>query len=189
MNKPKVGIFVDDSNLFYAQKKAGWRVDPTKLKQLFSKEVEVEFINYYIAVPKITDPASKNTQKYLDHLKRHPVTIISKPLKYIKSGNTYIKKGDVDLELALDVTRLLENLDIILVVSGDSDYLELRRYVIQHDKQIVFLGFRHNLAWEIKQGKYILLEQFKKFLDSSEKTTPKLAPGRILLDLLKHKEK
>jgi len=187
MPKPISGIFVDDSNLFYAQKTAGWKVDLAKLKLLLQKEVRVSFIRYYLAVPEKWDLSYRGTQTYLKHLKNQHVEVRAKPVKYIKAGSKVIKKGDVDLEIALDVVRLLPNLDLVLVISGDSDYVELRNYVTENGKKIVFMGFKHNMAWELKQGKYLLFEKIKLFIERGGKKTPGLTPGRILLPPLNKK--
>lgn len=182
MSKPAVGIFVDDSNLFYAQKTAGWKIDIAKLAEALTAEVKISFVKYYLAIPEKWDQTYLGTQKYVSKLKENPhVSVISKPVKYIRSGSSITKKGDVDVEIVLDVVRNLPNLDLILLISGDSDYVELRKYVLEHKKQIVFLGFKHNMAWEIKQGKYILFEKLRDLVELGDKKTPKLSPGRILL--------
>lgn len=183
MKKFKVGIFIDDSNLFYAQRKAGWRVDIQKLRKLLEKEVDVIFIHYHIALPAKWDQSYEATQKYIQKI-RVGSEVIQKSLKYIRSGSAIIKKGDVDLEIALDVVANLSNIDVVILVSGDSDYVVLREYVLKQGKKIIFLGFRENMAWEIKRGKYLFLNNLRKFIEFSKKTTPRFYPGRLLLDIL-----
>ena len=185
--KDKAAIFVDDANLFYAQKKAGWKIDLRKLKKTLEQEVEILFINYYIALPAKWDHAYNETENYLEKIKK-TANIKTKPLKYIRSKGSLIKKGDVDLELSLDVVRELEKLDIIIIVSGDSDYVELRKYVLEKDKKIVFFGFRENMAWEIKKGKYCLLNNIRRFVELNKKT-PGYYPRRLLLTNLYQKHK
>ena len=120
LKNKKTGVFIDGANLFYAQKMAGWRVDFKKLKAILNQEVKVVFFHYHTALPASWDHAYQSTLTYLDHIKKTAV-IKSKSLKYIRSGNQLIKKGDVDLEIALDIVRNLQNFDIVIVVSGDSD--------------------------------------------------------------------
>ena len=181
-DKLKTGIFVDDANLFYAQKKAGWRVDYGKLKELLSQEVEVAFIHYHFCLPAKWDNARAATEKYLEKIKDQ-VVLKPKPLKYIRVGGQLLKKGDVDLEIALDVVRNLEKLDLVIVVSGDSDYVELRKFVLEKGKKILFLGFKVNMAWEIKQGKYLLLDKIRPWIELNKKTPPKNR-RRLLLSIL-----
>ncbi len=75
-----------------------------------------------------------------------------------------IKKGDVDVEITLSVVESLDNLDCVLLVSGDSDYLRLREYTKVADKEIVFVGYESNMAWEIRQLKHIYLNRIKSFI-------------------------
>jgi len=123
----KAGVFIDDSNLYYAQKEAGWRVDWRKLKEFLEKYCRVLIYNYYAALPDKSDINYKPTIDYLEHVKKTAV-VKTKPLKYVKTikGIT-VKKGDVDVEIVLDVVRNIDKLEVIFVVSGDSDYLELKK--------------------------------------------------------------
>jgi len=180
------GVFIDDANLFYAQKKAGWRIDLKKLRKILAKEVKIAFVNYYLALPASWDNAYKATRNYISKINKD-VNVKTKPLKYIRTGNQIIKKGDVDLEIALDVARNLKQLDIVFIVSGDSDYIELRRFLLEQGKKIVFLGFKENMAWEIKQGKYLFLNNLRQFIELNKKT-PGYYPGRLLLTILYQKK-
>lgn len=182
----KAGVFVDGANLFYAQKKAGWKIDLSKLKKLLKKEAKILVFNYYAAIPAKWDNSYEATSNYLEKIK-NTVQIKTKPLKYIRTGNTLVKKGDVDLEITLDVVRSLQKFDLVIVVSGDSDYVELRKYVLETKKEIIFLAFKENMAWEIKKGKYFFLNKLRQAIELNKKT-PGFYPGRLLLDSLYQKK-
>ena len=47
--KPRIGVFVDDSNMYHAQERAGWRIGMKNLKRELQKDFSVSFINYYAA--------------------------------------------------------------------------------------------------------------------------------------------
>lgn len=157
----KVGIFVDNSNLFYAQKENGWKIDYQKLKELLSKFLKISVFNFYAAVPKKSDPSYKSTINYLNQIKKC-ANLKTKPLKYIRDGNRIRKKGDVDLEIAIDTVRNIKNIDLVIVASGDSDYLELKNWVIRDNKKkILFMGFESNTSWEIRQCWHIYFDRIK----------------------------
>ncbi|MDP3934625.1 MAG: NYN domain-containing protein, partial [Candidatus Giovannonibacteria bacterium] len=192
--KPKLGIFYDNSNMFYAQKEAGWKIDFKKLKRELSGSFDIRFINLYSAVPGKGDPARESTLRYLDLVKQD-VVLKTKPLKYIRTvleidgeiKEEIKKKGDVDVEITLDVVRNIADLDAIMIVSGDSDYLPLRDYIVkENNKKAVFGGFRDNMAWELTTGsKYLFFDNFKNLLVfGGEKTTPEPKLGVVLLSLL-----
>lgn len=184
-SNPKTGVFIDDANLYFAAKKAGWKLDLLKLKEILDKETNIVLYQYYIAIPEKWDINHKKTLSYIDKIKGY-ATVKTKPVKYIQTGNILAKKGDVDVEIVLDVVRNLPNLDLVIIVSGDSDYIELRKYILENKKQIVFLGYKHNMAWELKKGKYLLLDKLRKYIELDKKT-PGRYPGRILLNILYQK--
>lgn len=184
LKKPTAGVFIDGANLYYAQKQNRWKLDYNRLKDLISRETDLKLYRYYQAIPRKTDPAYIRTTTYMKRLKTY-CTIKTKPLKYIRTATGIVKKGDVDLEIALDVVRRLPELDLIIIITGDSDYLELRRFVLENHKHILFMGYKQNFAWVLKQGKYLLFDALRDYLEY--KKTPRRKPRRILAPLLYHK--
>ena len=122
--------------------------------------------NYYAALPDKSDINYKPTLSYLEYV-RKAATVKIKPLKYVKTikGIT-IKKGDVDVEIVLDVVRNIDKLDLVFVVSGDSDYLELKNWVIKDKKKnIVIMAFVNNMAWEFKYCWHIYLDEIRDLIE------------------------
>ncbi|MEK7062603.1 MAG: NYN domain-containing protein, partial [Patescibacteria group bacterium] len=193
--KPKLGVFYDNSNMFYAQKKAGWKIDFGKLKQELSKSFDLQFINFYTAIPKEGDESREKTLKYISFVESL-VSLRTKPLKYIdvlkvvdgKRMKVTEKKGDMDVDIALDVTEKIKDIDTLLIVSGDSDLLPLKNYSVNKGKKIVFASFENNMAWELIYSKFMLLDGYKESLafkfEDGKKTTPKRELGVALLDLV-----
>ncbi|MBI4117343.1 MAG: NYN domain-containing protein [Parcubacteria group bacterium] len=186
-HKPKIGVFIDNSNIFYAQKRAGWKVDFQKVKKSLAETAELKVFNYYSALPDKSDPVYNSTFSYLKRIAGFAL-LKTKPLKYIEvAKGKYEKKGDMDVEITLDTVRKVNELDIIAVVSGDSDLIALRDFITkERNKKFIFLGFKNGTAWEIKRGKYLEFEKVRKEIEFGveNKTTPELSLGRILLSLL-----
>lgn len=158
----KVGVFVDDSNLYHAYKKAGWRVDFKKFREVLSAYCDLQFINYYIAIPHISDTVAHGTEIFLNKINRF-VTIKRKELKYTPVAGKFVKKADVDVEIVLDVVRAIDSLDCVIVMSGDSDYRELKNYVVgDKGKEIIFWSFEKNMAWELKYCWHLYLDDYKE---------------------------
>ena len=87
-------------------------------------------------------------------------------LEYIPLDHKHIiRKGDVDVEIVLDVVRIVDDLDAIIILSGDSDFLELKNYVV-HDKRkkIIFLGYEENMAWELRQCWHIYANRIRNIV-------------------------
>ena len=137
----KLGVFCDGANLFYGKQKYGWQVDFEKFKKFIGQYCDLQFVNYYLAIPAKNDNAFNGTQRFLDKIKSF-VNIKSKELKYIAVGGQLLKKGNMDIEIVLDTVRTIDKLDMAIVMSGDSDFLELKNYIVRDKKKkIIFLGY------------------------------------------------
>lgn len=146
----KVGVFCDDSNLYHSYKKYGWRVDFGKFRKLLETYCDLQFIHYHIAIPFKSDVVVHGTESFIRKIKPF-VVLKKKDLKYTPVAGKFVKKADVDVEIVLDVVRNIDNLDVVIVVSGDSDYLELKNYVMKDKgKKIIFFGYKENMAWELR---------------------------------------
>jgi len=157
----KVGVFCDDSNLYHSYQKYGWRIDFGKFKKLLEDYCKLQFINYYIAIPDKSDAIYQGTKRFLKKINPH-VSLKKKSLKYMPVAGRIIKKGDVDVEIALDVVRTIDDLDVVIVVSGDSDLLELKNYVVKDKgKNILFAAYKENMAWELRLCWHIYLNKIK----------------------------
>jgi len=159
----KVGIFCDDSNLYHSYKKYGWRIDFKKFRQLMEKSCDLQFINYYIAIPRKSDDDYKKVQNFIKKI-ADVVVLKKKKLKYIPA-KVVIRKGDVDVEIVLDVVRVIDDLDAVIILSGDSDFLELKNYIVyDKGKKIVFFGYEENMAWELRQCWHLYLNRVKDII-------------------------
>jgi len=157
----RVGVFCDDSNLYHAYKKCGWRVDLEKFKKFLKNHCDLKFINYYIAIPNENDSAFVGTEKFLRKLSS-VVSLKRKRMKYIPDDNRVVKKADVDIEIVLDVVRTIDKLDIVVLLSGDSDFLELKNYVVYDKrKNIIFVSYEENMAWELRKCWHFYFNRIK----------------------------
>ena len=165
LKSKKVGVFCDDSNLYHSYQKYGWKIDFEKFRRLLENYCDLQFINYYIAVPDKSDVAYSGTENFLEKIKPY-VKIKEKKLKYTPVAGKFVKKADVDVEITLDVVRTIDNLNLVIILSGDSDLLELKNYVVNEKrKNILFWAFEKNMAWELKYCWHLYLDDFKKEIE------------------------
>ncbi|MEM5792981.1 MAG: NYN domain-containing protein [Candidatus Aenigmatarchaeota archaeon] len=176
VTKPRVAIFIDDANMFYAQRKAGWKINYKKFKDFLEEVFDVVFMNYHIAIPSTRDSSFLKTKNYLDKLEEKFGSILTfkkKHLKYINDGDGVIKKGGVDTEITIDVLSSLEKSDVVIILSGDSDYVSLARNIIAKGKKVLFMGFKKNMAWEIRQLQHVYFENIRNVVEDA----PELETG------------
>jgi len=91
-------------------------------------------------------------------------TLRTKPVKYIKSRKGMILKGNLDVELTLDMSQLTNKYDCAILLSGDSDFEALVRFVRSKGKQVIVISSRWHIAKELIQAAhvYIPLEKLRK---------------------------
>ena len=136
---------------------------------MFEKYCQLQFINYYIAIPEKSDQDYKRVQSFIKHIA--PILILKqKPLKYIHFGGRIIRKGDVDVEIVLDVVRHIGNLDVVIIMSGDSDFSELKNYVVfDRKKHILFAGYEENMAWELRRSWHLYINRIRDIIALDQK--------------------
>ena len=149
------GAFIDGVNLFKSENQ-NWRIDYKKLKEYLDKRHCPLFYNYYNCVdasPSTGDFIRKARlqQGIYKKLERLGFKVITKPLKYIKEGRIVQTKCDMDIDIALDVYNSLIDLDIVVLVTGDSDFLRLVKDCCGKEKRVMIYAFRKNIAWELRK--------------------------------------
>lgn len=177
----RVGIFIDEANIFYAQKELGWKIDWKKLADLLRENFNLKILRYYLGMPLAGEQKIRNL-KIKKLLESFGYTVISKPLKKIyveRKKKKYLYKCNFDVEISLDVASFTKNLDVIIVVSNDSDFLALRDFTLINKKKFLFACFERNIAWEIRRSKFIFLESLRKFIEFKPKKTSTKGRGDV----------
>ena len=154
------GVFIDGSNLMWGslrmEKSKRWFVDFTKFKAHLENEYRPLFFQYYGIVdtmPRTVRLRSRAQAQVRLYAKMQAMgyEVVTKPLKYIKCDDgTFTTKGDMDVELTMGILKALNNLDRIILVSGDSDYLAPVKLVQSQGKSVVILSFQKLLSWELR---------------------------------------
>ncbi len=146
--KPKVKVYIDGANVFYTQKKLGWFVDWSKLKDFIESKKEVVEWRYYTG---LMDNDEK-MQKYLRHLDKIGFIAVTKPLKKIKIGEDgkFIYKANFDVEITVDILLDKFKLDEIIILSGDSDFVYLIKKLKDLGLKTSVYSSKKTISWELK---------------------------------------
>lgn len=113
-----VGVFVDVSNLFYSAKSAGVEVNYCRLLDLAVAGRDIIRACAYTGV----DPDNANQRKFIDFLRANGYKVVCKDIHKYEGGRI---KANLDIEMAVDIMLLSENLDVVVIVSGDGDFVRL----------------------------------------------------------------
>ena len=142
--QPRVGVFVDVQNMFYAAKdRYGRRVDYIKLLDLIvGPRYLIGAYAYVVQIPEIPQAS------FLSLLEHNGYTIKSKDLRLRGDGSA---KGDWDVGIAVDVVSMLGSLDVVILASGDGDFCPLAELIKQQNKRVEVVAFEHNTSMDLQQ--------------------------------------
>ena len=129
-----VGVFVDVSNLFYSAKSAGVEVNYCRLLELTVAGRDLIRASAYTGV----DPENPNQRKFIDFLRSNGYKVICKDIHKYEGGRI---KANLDIEIAVDIMLLSENLDVVVLVSGDGDFVRLVEAIQMKGVRCEVVGF------------------------------------------------
>ena len=120
----KVALFIDGANLYSASRNLGFDVDYRSLLETFRKQAHLVRAYYYSA---ILDTEEYSPLKPLtDWLAYNGYSLVTKPAReYTDSYGRRRIKGNMDIELAIDMLELAPRIDHAVLFSGDSDFRRL----------------------------------------------------------------
>lgn len=114
----RVGVFVDVQNMFYSAK----HIKNAKLNFTKLMEKAVRGRQLIRAICYIVDNAEIDQSGFIDMLSQNGYEIKTKALRTRSDGSS---KADWDMGIAIDAISLADKLDIIVIVSGDGDFIDL----------------------------------------------------------------
>jgi uncharacterized LabA/DUF88 family protein len=117
----KTALFIDGANLYATTKSLGFDIDYKRLLKEFQSRGNLLRAFYYTAL--IEDQEYSSIRPLLDWLDYNGYTVVTKPAKEFTDAMGRRKiKGNMDLELAVDVMELADHLDHVVLFSGDGDF-------------------------------------------------------------------
>ena len=120
----RVGLFIDGSNLYAAARALGFDIDYKKLLDLFASHCRLIRAFYYTAL--MEDQEYSPIRPLVDWLDYNGYTMVTKPTKEFTDAAGRRKiKGNMDIELAIDVMEMAQYLDHVVLFSGDGDFRRL----------------------------------------------------------------
>jgi uncharacterized LabA/DUF88 family protein len=120
----RLALFIDGSNLYAAARALRFDIDYKRLFELFAAKGRLIRAFYYTAL--LEDQEYSPIRPLVDWLDYNGYTMVTKPTKeFIDSSGRRKLKGNMDIELAIDVMEMAEKLDHIVLFSGDGDFRRL----------------------------------------------------------------
>lgn len=156
-------VILDFANVDRWQNSLGWAVGIKQLGQLIKNFAAGKkyLRRFYYGID--YGPKEKNDKMYSWSETIHKQAqysnfeIVSKRVKYIPDKNYstgYIKKCNLDIEIAVDLMKEYKNYDTVILFSGDGDFAYLCDYLHKElDKTIYVFGARDHIGKELIDAK------------------------------------
>jgi len=120
----RVALFIDGANLHAAARALGFDIDYKRLLRHFQEQCRLIRAFYYTAL--IEDQEYSPLRPLVDWLDYNGFTMVTKPTKEFTDAMGRRKiKGNMDIELAIDVLEMSAHLDHVVLFSGDGDFRRL----------------------------------------------------------------
>ena len=156
----RIGVLVDVSNMYHSA------------KNLFNKRVDFKEIlkggvagrKLIRATAYVIKTETEEETSFFEALSQQGFEVKMKDLQVFTGG---IKKADWDIGITVDAIKLADKLDVIVLVTGDGDYLPLVDY-LQNTKGclVEIMAFRQTASSRLieEADDFINLSDNKKFL-------------------------
>jgi uncharacterized LabA/DUF88 family protein len=117
----RLALFIDGANLHAAAKNLGFDIDFKRLLDEFRKRGLLIRAYYYTTL--VEDQDYSPIRPLVDWLDYNGFTLVTKPAKeYTDREGRKRYRGDMDMELAVDMLELAPKADHMVLFSGDSDF-------------------------------------------------------------------
>ena len=120
----RVCLFIDGASLYSSSRHLGFDVDYRSMLQFFRTRTNVVRAYYYAALLETEEYSP--LRPLTDWLVYNGYTLVTKPAREFTDANGRRRvKGNMDIELAIDMLELAPRMDHAILFSGDADFRRL----------------------------------------------------------------
>ncbi|MFN3336843.1 MAG: NYN domain-containing protein [Thermomicrobium sp.] len=140
----RVAVFFDMSNLYFVARDLGVRIDYARLLEFLVAGRRLVCAYAYVTL------ASEDSSAvpFLTWLRRNGFRVVTRTLRRAGDGTL---RGDLDLELAVDVLLQAPHVDVVVLVTGDGDYCYLVETVQRLGRRVEIASAPRNTAVELME--------------------------------------
>ena len=138
-SQERVALFIDGANLYATARSLGFDIDYKRLLDVFESRCNLVRSLYYTAL--VEDQEYSPIRPLVDWLDYNGYTMVTKPTKEFTDATGRRKvKGNMDIELAVDVMEMVEYLDHVVLFSGDGDFRRLVDAVQRRGRKVTVVS-------------------------------------------------
>jgi uncharacterized LabA/DUF88 family protein len=154
----RIAIFIDGANFYSAARGLGVDVDYRKLLEEFKARGRLVRAAYYTAI--LEDSDYSPVKPLADWLDYNGYTVVTKPAKeYIDFHGRRRIKGNMDIEIAVDMLEMADKIDHMILFSGDGDFKKLLQAVQRR-------GVRVTVVSTLKTNPPIISDDLRRQADT-----------------------
>lgn len=122
--REKVALFIDGANLYATARSLDFEIDYRSLLKDFKQSSYLLRAYYYTALA--DDQEYSSVRPLIDWLDYNGYRVVTKPTREFTDSQGRRKvKGNMDIELAVDMLEAAEHVDHLVLFSGDGDFRSL----------------------------------------------------------------
>ncbi len=140
----RVGVFVDVQNLYYSAR----NIYNARVKFNEVLDEAVAGRKLIRAVAYVVQASMPEEESFFEALEKAGFEVKRKELQTFAGGH---QKGDWDVGIAMDIVKLMNKLDVVVLCSGDGDYLPLLEYLQMSGQFTETLAFGKSCSGKIKE--------------------------------------
>jgi uncharacterized LabA/DUF88 family protein len=137
----RVGLYIDAANLYHASHTAKLHIDYLNMIEWFKKNCKLKKVNFYTAY----DPEEPKQLEFIHDLEKAGYHVVKKPLKVFDTT----KKGNMDIEIAVDALIDQNTYDVLILMSGDGDFGYLMQALDRLGKKTIVIGVGGFTSFEL----------------------------------------
>ena len=143
----RVALFIDVQNMWYAARQhygISARLDFEKLMQAAVDDRRlIRAYAYVIQTPEVDQSG------FVTMLEQFSYQVKRKDLRRRSDGSA---KGDWDMEMAIDMIRMADKVDVVILASGDGDFVSLLQLLKEQGPRVEVFSFPHNTARDLMEA-------------------------------------
>ena len=141
----RVGIFIDTQNLYHSAKNL------YKAKANFGNVVKEALGGRQLvrAIAYVASTESGEEQSFFEALNKLSIETKTKDLQIFYGG---AKKADWDVGIAVDAIKMSSKLDVVVLATGDGDFIPLVEYLKMQGCQVEVISFGRSSSSKLREA-------------------------------------
>ncbi len=141
----RVGVFIDVQNMYYSARNLyGAKVN---FGEVVRKAVENRQLIRAIAY--VVRTKTGEEKPFFEALYHQGIEYKEKEIQEFFGG---AKKADWDVGMVVDAIRISANLDVVIIASGDGDFVPLVEYLRNQGRQVEVVSFRESSSTKLVES-------------------------------------